>query len=41
MRIIERVDGFRENIAQNTTKYVLFLPIGAEEDIDNYRIELQ
>jgi len=41
MRIIERVDWFRERNSQNTIKYILFLPNGMEDEIENLWIELQ
>ena len=41
MRLVERVDWFREKNSQSKVKYILFLPNWMEEEIDDLRIQLQ
>lgn len=41
MRIIERVDWFREKNSQDKIKYILFLPNWTEEELDDKWIQLE
>ena len=41
LRMTERVDWFREKNSEKDTKYILFLPRGSEEEVENLWIELQ